>query len=150
VSPSLDLALGLLGQLGVGAAATLGFAVWFNVPREALLRVVLVGAGGFLVRRVLLDAGQAAPLATFWAALFVGVFGLARARTFRYPRVIFTVTGVIPLVPGAPAYESLVRFSAGDVSGGASALVRALMITLAIAGGLTGARALPRLGRKAS
>jgi uncharacterized membrane protein YjjB (DUF3815 family) len=130
----------LLLQVALGAVATLGFAVWFRVPRETLGRVVLVGASGFVLRQVLVRIGVASPVASFWSALLIGVVGLERARTFRYPRVIFTVTGVIPLVPGIPAYESLVRFTAGDVDGGIAGVVRATATLLALGGGLAAAR----------
>lgn len=133
--------LWLLTQLALGAFATLGFAVWFRVPREALTRVVAVGTAGFVVRQLLVHFGVQTPIASFWAALLIGLFGLERARSVGCPRVIFTVTGVIPLVPGIPAYESLVRFTAGDLDGGVAALVRATAVILALAGGLTAARA---------
>ncbi|MBN2195952.1 MAG: threonine/serine exporter family protein [Polyangiaceae bacterium] len=138
----MDLLAWLMTQTALGAFATLGFAVWFRVPRETLTRVVLVGTVGFLVRQVLNDFGVAPPVSSFWAALLIGVFGLERARTFHYPRVIFTVTGVIPLVPGISAYESLVRFTEGDLDGGIASMVRATAIILALAGGLAAARSI--------
>ena len=137
-----DLAPWLVTQIALGATATLGFAVWFRVPRETLGRVVLVGTLGFLVRQSLNALGIAQPVSSFWAALLIGVVGLGRARSFRYPRLIFTVTGVIPLVPGIPAYESLVRFTAGDLDGGVASMVQATLIILALGGGLTAARAI--------
>ena len=136
-----SVALWLATQLALGATATLGFAVWFRVPRETLARVVLVGTTGFLVRQSLNAWGVAPPVSSFWAAMMIGVFGLTRARTFRYPRLIFTVTGVIPLIPGIPAYESLVRFTGGDLDGGVASMVQATLIILALGGGLTAARA---------
>lgn len=134
--------LHLFVNVGLGALATLGFAVWFSVPREALGRVVAVGASGFLARRLLLDAGLSLPLATLWAASLIGVAGLLGARRFNIPRVTFTVTGIIPLVPGAAAYRSLERFSSGDVAAGSESFVQAILVTFAIVGGLTMARAI--------
>ncbi len=136
-----DLVTWLLTQSGLGAVATLGFAVWFRVPRETLGRVVLVGMLGFLTRQSLNAMGVAAPVSSFWAALLIGVVGLGRARTFHYPRLIFTVTGVIPLIPGIPAYKSLVCFTGGDLDGGIASMVQATLTILALAGGLTAARA---------
>jgi uncharacterized membrane protein YjjB (DUF3815 family) len=146
----IGLLLWLSTQIALGAFATLGFAVWFRVPRETLTRVVAVGTLGFLLRQTLYRFDVAPPAAAFWAALLIGVVGLERARNFQYPRVIFTVTGVIPLVPGVAAYESLVRFTAGDVYGGIASMVHATAIILALAGGLTAARALSFHFRSAS
>jgi uncharacterized membrane protein YjjB (DUF3815 family) len=127
-------------QLVLGACATLGFAVWFRVPRATLWRVVLVGMAGFVLRQLLDRFGVAPPVSSFWAALLIGLAGLERARSVRHPRIVFTVTGVIPLVPGIPAYQSLVRFTAGDLDGGVAGMVRATAIILALAGGLAAAR----------
>ncbi|TNF25776.1 MAG: threonine/serine exporter [Deltaproteobacteria bacterium] len=138
----VELTLHILWDAFLGAGATLGFAVWFNVPRKALVWVVLVGTAGVLVRQLLMEAGMPIAFATFWAALGVGVFGLNRAKPFRFPRVIFTVTGIIPLIPGAPAYDSLVHLSRGDIDGGTAAVVKALLVMMAIAAGLATARAL--------
>lgn len=132
--------LHIVFQTLLGATATLGFAVWFSVPRETLWRVVLVGVAGFLTRQALLHYQVGAPVASFWAAFVVGLVGLAFARRLRYPRLIFTVTAVIPLIPGIPAYESLVQFSHGDVPGGLANLVKATLVLLGLAGGLTAAR----------
>ncbi len=140
---TLSVLLHLLWDMGLGIGATLGFAVWFQVPRRALGRVVLVGMAGFLVRELARDfLSMPFAFATFWAALTVGIAGLLVAKTVKLPRVVFTVTGIIPLVPGAPAHDSMVRFSAGNIAGGAESLITALLVTLAIAAGLTGARAI--------
>jgi uncharacterized membrane protein YjjB (DUF3815 family) len=131
-----------LQQGAIGFVATLGFAVWFALPRETLLRAASVGMGGFLVRGVTLHLGQSPVSASFFAALFIGVFGYSRARSFHYPRVIFTVTGIIPLVPGIPVYRALLLFSQGSVMAGLENATQGFLIIAALAAGLTVARAL--------
>lgn len=130
-----------LYNLVLGVFATLGFAVWFSMPRRALPAAAGIGAVGFLVRRALLDAGGSLPLSTLWAATLIGLLGLVCARRFNTPRVVFTVTAIIPLIPGAAAYKSLERFSAGDIGHGSESMLLVLLVVLAIAGGLTLARA---------
>ena len=125
----------------IGFVATIGFAVWFGLPRETLLRASVVGMGGFLVRGVLVNLGHSLMIASFFAALFIGVFGYYRARTFRYPRVIFTVPGIIPLVPGIPAYQALILLSRGSVAAGIESGLQGFLIIAALAAGLTAARA---------
>lgn len=126
----------------LGVFATLGFAVWFNVPRDTLARVTLVGSLGYITRRVFIHLGHTPATACFWAALGIGLLGYEFARRKNEPRVIFTIPGIIPLVPGIPAYEALVAFFSGNISAGIENGVRASMILGALAAGLTGARAL--------
>lgn len=137
-----QLLLGMLVQCLLGAFANLGFAVWFRVPRRILWLAVLIGTAGFLVRQLLHHFGEPQLVASFWAAFVIGVLGLYRARSTGQPRVVFTVTGVIPLVPGIPAYESMVHFTQGNIVSGMDNAIRATVIVAALAGGLTVARIL--------
>jgi hypothetical protein len=59
-------------------------------------------------RRALLANDIHPVVATFIAALVVGLLGYSQARFFHVPRLIFTVTGIIPMVPGVPAFETIV------------------------------------------
>ncbi|MGA2450988.1 MAG: threonine/serine exporter family protein [Polyangiaceae bacterium] len=124
----------------LGCVATCGFALWFNVPRGVVGRTCLFGGGAYVVRLLLLHMGESPAAAAFWAALFVGLAGYAQARKARVPRVILTVPAVIPLVPGIPAYDTIVNFFRGDALGGLGSAVKATMILVALAGGLTAAR----------
>jgi uncharacterized membrane protein YjjB (DUF3815 family) len=124
----------------IGFVATLGFAIWFSLPRETLLRAGLVGMGGFLVRSLVTRLGQPLMVGSFFAALFIGVFGYYRARTFHYPRAIFTVTGIIPLVPGVSSYRAILLFSQGNLTLGLENAVQAMFVIASLAAGLTVAR----------
>lgn len=124
----------------LGVFATLGFAIWFNVPRDALFRVALVGSSGYVTRRVLVHLHHSPAMSSFWAALGIGVIGYLMARVKDEPRVIFSIPGIIPLVPGIPAYNALVSFFNGDIPRGLESAVKATTILGALAAGLIGAR----------
>lgn len=128
-------------QAALGFVATVGFAVWFNVPRDMLLRGGLVGTSGYLVRWACTLIGYSAPVSSFWAAFAIGLLGYASVRRSQHPRVIFTIPGIIPLVPGIPAYESLIALFQGDILRGLENGVRASLVITALAAGLTAARA---------
>lgn len=88
--------------------ATLGFAVLFNVPRRLLPACVLCGAGGHVVRQVLVvNFGVSLEVATFGGAIVVGALGELIARWQQAPAIIFQVAAAIPLVPGAFAYRGM-------------------------------------------
>lgn len=135
----------VLLQLALGFVVTVGFAVLFNVPRYTLLRCGLVGAFGHLVRYILREYGLSTEAATFFGALFVGIFGYLQARVYHLPRLTFTVVGIVSMIPGIPAYEVMFYFSQGDVVGGMASGVRAALQTGAIAAGLATARIITEL-----
>ncbi len=134
-------------QQGVwGFMATSGFAVLFNVPLRALPICGFTGAMGHMWRRALLANGAHPVVAAFVGALIVGFLGYSQARFFRMPRLIFTVTGIISMIPGVPAFETVVYFVRGDYSTGLESAILAGLVVAAIAGGLVTARLLATLG----
>jgi len=126
--------------------ATAGFAVLFNVPTRMLAVCGVTGALGLMWRTVLLDAGAHPVAATFGGALIVGLLGYTLARFFHMPRLIFTVNGIVPMIPGVPAFETMVFFVRGDVSAGLESAVTAFLLVGAIAFGLVTARMVMTLG----
>jgi uncharacterized membrane protein YjjB (DUF3815 family) len=132
----------LLLQGLFGFVATAGFAVLFNIPRRVLISAALIGAVGHLLRFALRQVGISNEVATFCGALTVGLVGYWQARRMHLPRLVFTVTGIISMVPGVSAYEIVVYFSKGDILDGLQSAVRATLIAGAIAAGLSTARIL--------
>lgn len=123
-----ELAL-LLAQKGCWAAvATLGFAVLFNVPKYALPYCALIGAFGYALRTALMSGGMGMALATWFAALLVGVSATILAQRFAVSGTLFAVGPAIPLVPGSYAYKAVMGMvmaanSPGLEPGGESLLV---------------------------
>lgn len=132
----------LLAQAILGFTATVGFAVLFSVPRDSILQAAIIGTLGHFLRYVLRQLGVSNELATFCGALTVGLVGFFYARQVMKPRMLFTVTGIISMVPGIPAYEMIVYFSKSDILNGIQSAVRAALIAGAIGSGLGTARIL--------
>jgi uncharacterized membrane protein YjjB (DUF3815 family) len=120
--------------------ATFGFGVLFNAPSRVLIYCGLTGAAGHICRRALLMQGVHPVTATFCGALVVGLLGYIEARHFRMPRLIFTVTGIIPMVPGVPAFETVVYFMRDDILTGIETAVQVALLVGAIGAGLMTAR----------
>ncbi|HRE46132.1 MAG TPA: threonine/serine exporter family protein [Aggregatilineales bacterium] len=123
-----------------GVVATFGFAVLFNTPRKAIWIVAALGGAAIGIRTAFTILGASPEVATFFAALCIGLVGYLAAYRLWLPRLIFTVTGIIPLIPGVPAYQVLFHFSQGNVLSGLESAVRVALITAAIALGLSAAR----------
>jgi uncharacterized membrane protein YjjB (DUF3815 family) len=90
------------------AAAAVGFAVLFNVPRRMLLGCAAVGAAGHALRFLLVNNGLPIEAGTLFGAGLVGVIASLLARHYKTPTLIFAIVGAIPMVPGTFAYRSMV------------------------------------------
>jgi uncharacterized membrane protein YjjB (DUF3815 family) len=97
--------------------------------------------------RQALIANEINPVAAAYVgSMVVGLLGYSQARFFHMPRLIFTVTGIISMVPGIPAFETIVFFIREDIEAGLESFIRAGLIVGAIAFGLVTARLLATLG----
>ncbi len=84
-------------------------AILFNVKKERFFWVGLSGAIGWAAFTGLgVITGQVV-LPTFVGALFVGLYSETMARIIKTPALVFSVSGIFPLVPGLGAYQT-VRF----------------------------------------
>jgi uncharacterized membrane protein YjjB (DUF3815 family) len=97
----------LTALLWSGIAAA-GFAILFQVPRRNLFYCALLGAIGYGVRVLLVNNGVALIISSLAGAVVVGFGGYWLSRYYQQPSPVFTVPGIIPLVPGSIAFQSMV------------------------------------------
>ena len=89
--------------------AALGFAVLFNAPPRTLILAAVGGAAGYAVRSALVQSGMTGvEMATLAAAILVSFLGVLFGRRWHAPPVVFVIPGVIPLVPGAVAFRTMI------------------------------------------
>jgi len=91
------------------ATAALGFSILFNSPPRALAAIWL---GAFITGFVKFGILQwvspdAYVLASFLAALSIGVLSIPGAHWRHVPPVILAIPPVIPLMPGVFAYKTM-------------------------------------------
>lgn len=131
------------------ALAALGFAMLFNVPVRTLAACALGAAAGYLVRGAGMDIGLQIEVATLAGATVVGFLGVLFARTWKAPAPVFTVPGVIPMVPGSFAFKAMMDvLELARVGGGSELLVEGAVFaarTLLILGGIAIGIAVPKL-----
>lgn len=93
------------------AVAATGFAVLFNVPYRTLFGCALCGALGHASRTFLLQSGLPGVdhivMASLIGATIVGTLGYFLARRLQLPSIVYTVSGVIPMVPGTYAFSAM-------------------------------------------
>lgn len=93
------------------AVAATGFAVLFNVPYRTLIGCAACGAFGHATRTFFINYDWLGldhiVIATLIGAIVVGTLGDLLARLLRLPSSIFTVSGIIPMIPGTYAFSTM-------------------------------------------
>ncbi|AIQ68420.1 threonine/serine exporter family protein [Paenibacillus graminis] len=127
------------------AAAT--FCILFNAPVRALVQCGFAGMVGWMLY-LQLDAKWDTIVATFAATVVVGVISQLFARSFKMPVIIFSIGGIIPLVPGGLAYDAMRKFVENDNNLAIQFAVQALLLSGAIATGLVFSEVLGQMFRR--
>jgi uncharacterized membrane protein YjjB (DUF3815 family) len=98
----------LLEQSAWAGVAALGFAILFNVPPRALLVCALGGSLAFFARGGAIGVHpDSLELESLYAATLVSFLAVFWGKRLRAPAVVFVLPAVIPLVPGALAFNTV-------------------------------------------
>ncbi|MDR3243001.1 MAG: threonine/serine exporter family protein [Clostridiales Family XIII bacterium] len=112
--------------------STLGFCLLFHVPKKHIIAASLIGACGFSLYQYILATGYSVIAASLPAACLVAVLGEIFSRAGKDATTLFIIPGIVPLVPGAGMYNTMVNLLAEDFSGAASTGLQ----TFIVAGGI--------------
>lgn len=117
-----------------------GFSILYNSSSRTALGVGVLAIVGNELRLGLHDLGLALPPATFIGAFSVGLLASVWRSSLREPRIAFTVPGIIIMVPGLYAFQTVVQFAQGNALAGLEAAVLTAFVVGAMALGLVAAR----------
>lgn len=122
-------------QLITSFIASAAFAVLFNAPKNSLL---LCGISGMLswATYILLKTEMDAMFSIVASSFIVGIVGQICARYQKKPVIIFSVAGIIPLVPGGLAYDAMRRFVENNYNEAVQLAAGAFLMSGSIAIGL--------------
>jgi uncharacterized membrane protein YjjP (DUF1212 family) len=140
IAPPADDPLRFVLRGVASFAGGCGFAVLYNSPWRTVLAVGALSLAGNELRLGLQDIGLTQPEATLLGVLLVGLLASPAQSVLHAPRITLTVPGIIIMVPGAAAFQSIVLFGRGDVLGGLQSAVTAGFVVGAMALGLALAR----------
>ncbi|KJD47052.1 threonine/serine exporter family protein [Paenibacillus terrae] len=125
----------MLAQLFTSFIATAAFGILFHAPRHSLLQCGFVGMLGWLVYYWTTDS-MGPVSANLLATVLIGIISQSLARLYKMPVIIFSVAGMIPLVPGGMAYNAMRQFVQHNYPQALELAMSTLMIAGAIAVGL--------------
>lgn len=139
--------MNLAAQLIVSFIASSAFTILFNAPKRSLLQCGLVGMLSWVIY-LLLQPVYGSVTASLLASAFVGILSLIFARVYKMPVIIFSVAGIIPLVPGGLAYDAMRKFVENDYNVAVQLAAKAFLISGAIAMGLILSEVMNQMIRK--
>lgn len=128
--------------------ASAGFGVLFNAPKKSLLKCGFVGMVGWFVYIWLVNWQYDAVISSLIAAFTIAVISQIFAKMYKTPIIIFSVAGIIPLVPGGIAYDAMRNFVENDYNMAIQLAAKAFMISGAIAVGLVISEVINQMIRK--
>jgi uncharacterized membrane protein YjjB (DUF3815 family) len=126
----------MLSHLITSFIASSTFGIIFNVPKKSLIKCGFVGMIGWMLYIYLFLKGIDAVYATLAASFLVAVISHIFAKVYKNPVIIYSIVGIIPLVPGGISYDAMRNFVENDYSTALPLAARAFMISGAIAFGL--------------
>ena len=135
---------GKLLQIAAAAAGTLGFAVLFNTRGKKLLAAT---AGGLLswTAFLLLNAViPSEPVCYLIVAFLLTFYAEGMARILKTPSTTFTITTLVPLIPGGSLYYTMEYAFEKNAALFRTQAVHTLLLAAALAAGVILASALVR------
>lgn len=139
-----------LQQIITSFIASAAFGMIFNAPRKALMQCGFSGMVGWMLYIWLQEMEVNPVTATVVAAFWVTMISYFFAKKYKTPIIVFSVSGIIPLVPGGLAYDALRHVAQNQYDLAVQLGARAFMISGAIALGLIFAEVTNQVIKKAS
>lgn len=134
----------LIKQFVFSFFGTIGASILFSIPRDSIIISGTVGALGWTTYTTILSKYSSPVAGTFFGALAVGIIGELLARHFKKPATVFIIPGIIPLVPGAGMYYTMLALIEKRFLDAANIGTETLFIAVAIAIGIVMSSSLSR------
>lgn len=125
--------------------AATAFGVIFNAPKKSLFYCGIVGMTGWIVYMYVNQLNEDQVAASFAGAFTVAFVSHIMSKKFKMPMIIFSVAGIIPLVPGGTAYNAMRNVVEKDYATALEFGSLALLISGSIAMGLVFAEIITQL-----
>ncbi|MBA2876676.1 threonine/serine exporter family protein [Thermaerobacillus caldiproteolyticus] len=138
----------IIEQLVTSFIASAGFGIIFNAPKQTLVKCGLVGMSGWIIYFIMETNGFEPVAATLAASCFISVISQVFAKMYKTPIIIFSVAGIIPLVPGGLAYDAMRNFVQNDYNSAINLVAKATMISGSIVMGLVFSEVINQIIRK--
>ena len=138
ISPNAPPALGeLTVRVAFGAVSSAAFALACYTERRALLAAAIGGAAGVAGFLFAQGWGLSVVVASFAAAVPVGLVGRLMERRHLTPPLMVSISGITPLLPGLSLLHGVYAILSDELTVGFASVLGALAISTALAAGVT-------------
>jgi uncharacterized membrane protein YjjP (DUF1212 family) len=124
-------------RVAFGAASAAAFALACYAERIALVAAAFGGAAGTIGFLLAQSAGVGVVVASFVAAVPVGLVGRLMERRNLAPPLIVSISGIVPLLPGLSLLHGIYAVLNDQLAVGFASVLGALAISTALAAGVT-------------
>jgi uncharacterized membrane protein YjjB (DUF3815 family) len=104
--------------------------------------------GGWLIYFLLVEYSQDPIVATLAATIFIALLSQEMAKIYKMPVIIFSVAGIIPLVPGGLAYDAMRNIVENNYNDAIALAAKVLMLSGSIAFGLVFSEVINQIAKK--
>ena len=125
-----------LAQFITSFIGSAGFGIIFNAPKESVIKCGFVGSIGWICYFALSQLGLDIVSSTAIASALIALISQFFAQMYKTPMIIFTVGGIIPLVPGGMSYNAMRLFVENNYEQALIMAAKAFLISGSIALGL--------------
>lgn len=94
----------------LGFVSCLGFGYIFNCPLKAIIKGCIAGGFSWVAYKMVIQLGHGTILATFIGAIVLSIFCEICARIYKDAVTVFVLPAILPLVPGAGLYYTMLYF----------------------------------------
>ncbi|MBP2058127.1 uncharacterized membrane protein YjjB (DUF3815 family) [Lactobacillus colini] len=115
--------------------SAVGFGLIINVPHRGLILCGMSGGIGWMVYWFSMQLSFGRLASNLLGTMVIGILGYLFARRKKCPVTVFNIPGIVPLVPGVPAYQAVRLMVEGQLSEAEDLILRVAIITIAIAMG---------------
>lgn len=95
--------------------STIGFCILFHVPKRHIISASFVGACGWLTYTFFTSSGDGSIIACFAGSCVVAIISELFSRGFKEAATVFIIPGILPLVPGAGMYHTMIAILEGNL-----------------------------------
>ena len=127
----------LPARVAFGAASAAAYALACYAERSAAVSAAFGGAAGTVVFLLAQGAGMGAVVASFAAAVLIGLVGRLMERRNLAPPMVVSITGIVPLLPGLALLHGIYAILNDRHAVGFGSVLGALAIGTALAAGVT-------------
>ncbi|HET7668701.1 MAG TPA: threonine/serine exporter family protein [Mycobacterium sp.] len=124
-------------RIAFGAASAAVFALACYAERSAAMAAAFGGAAGTIAFLLAQGAGLGAVVASFVAAVPIGLVGRLMERRNLAPPLVVSITGIVPLLPGLALLHGIYAILNEQHAVGFASVLGALGIGTALAAGVT-------------